>query len=108
MPSTNVCTPALRSSATACVASAPSRQPSPPMPVVGSQQFGGPPTGQPGASSMLDVHSSEPHASAASQLGPPSVARIANVDCGNAASSGAGARIVAAVGVPPTGVIAVA
>ena len=66
-----------------------------------SQQLGSVAGKHPGVPSMLSGQSSTPHAAAASQFGAPSVARITYFLPAYAASFGASARSVAAVGVPP-------
>src|ERR1700690_2383997 len=108
MPITYVCTPAARSAETAWAVASPSRQPRT-LPLMPVQQFMVPPGMHILAWSMLLVHWSTEHCViVGQQFGPPSVARITNVKPGKSRSLGTSDRNVAAVGVPPAGVIAVA
>src|SRR5215472_7210998 len=87
----------------------PSRQSSGPPRPLGSQQFGGTPGWHiEWTCSRFAVHWSSPQDSDELQLGPPSVARIANVGPSKDVRMGASLRKVAAVGVPPSGFMFVA
>src|SRR6185503_21177799 len=98
--------PAFEIAVTASIVGCASRQSSGPK-TLGSQQFLGPPAGQPARLSMLSMHASALQPAFALQLGPPSVARMTNVRPERPVSVGRRSRSVSAVGVPPNGCEAV-